>query len=143
MVHDYVPLYFGARSPMLYSIISRQGVQQADLVYLEFPITLADRPDVVFTRASAHTIGPDDFFDDAASLEQLDWRAIDSQNPESPIDDQRHRRMAELLVHRQLSLAAVITCVTFDEQATRRVEAMTAPYSIPVTLQSRNRVHWY
>jgi hypothetical protein len=128
---------------MLYSITSGQGVSQADLVYLEFPIALAERPDVVFTRASAHTIGPDGFFNDAASLERLDWVAIDSQDPESPIDDERHRRMAELLVHKQLPLAAALACVAFDIDAARRVEAIIPPSSVPVTLQSADRIHWY
>lgn len=143
-VHDYVPLYFGSRSPMLYSITHDQGINQSDLVYFEFSIDLVERPEVVFTRASAHTIGDDGFFSDPAKLEELDWAAIDIRDPDTPDSELRHRRMAEVLVYRELSIREAVVCIAFDEVALLKVKGLLEPdCPIPVGLQSPERIHWF
>ena len=143
-MHDYLPLYFGSRSPMLFSIISSQGVDQRDLVYFEFPIQLAERRNVVFTHASAHTLTEGGFFDDPAALRELDWDAIDMFDPEAPVSAVRHRRMAEMLVHRQLSVHEALACITADAVALQKVRSIVeAETGVPVSLESRDRIHWF
>ena len=39
-VHDYVPLYFGSLSPMLLAVVNKKNVDQSDILYFEFPISL-------------------------------------------------------------------------------------------------------
>ena len=72
-VHDYVPFYFGSVSPMLLGVVNAKNVDQFDILYFEFPISLAERPDVVFTSASANTEVPPSFYHEPANLIELDW----------------------------------------------------------------------
>lgn len=143
-VHDYVPFYFGSCSPMLLGVVNAKNVDQYDILYFEFPISLIDRADAVFTSASANTAIPPQFYFDPAHLDQLDWAAIDSLKWSSPNDDHRHRRMAELLVHGQLPVTAAARCVVWNDWVKERVENIVngAPFP-PIELQDRSRRHWF
>ncbi len=73
VVHDYVPLYFGSLSPMLLRVIRLKNVDQLDVIYFEFPISVVCREDVVFTDASANTAVPPNFYSDPTDLVRLNW----------------------------------------------------------------------
>lgn len=143
-VHDYVPLYFGTRSPMLLGVIQAKNIDQFDILYFEFSIALADRSDTVFTGASANTAAAPDFYSDPADLANLDWAAIDSLKWGNVDDGFRHRRMAELLVKDQLPISAAGRCVVWNEDAKKRVEKIVcgAPFP-PITFEHPDRRHWY
>lgn len=47
-LHEYVPLYFAARSPMLYSV-RHNGIHQQDIVYLVTDIATIDRSGISHT----------------------------------------------------------------------------------------------
>lgn len=144
-VHDYVPLYFGSVSPMLLGVVNAKNVDQYDILYFEFPIALADRPDAVFTGASANTQVPPAFYSDPGDLDKLDWAAIDSRKWGNIDDDFRHRRMAELLVQLQLPVAAATRCVVWNEGVKKRVEAIVgaAPFPAIEFQDTWERPHWF
>lgn len=145
-VHDYVPLYFGALSPMLLRVINAKNVDQSDVLYFEFPIDLADDDNTVFTDASANTEVPPEFFDDPADLDRLNWDAIDSRRWADPSPELRHQRMAELLVHMQLPLAAASHCVVWNadvRQEVREIVRAVGGEFPPITFESRDRRHWF
>lgn len=77
-----------------------------EILYFEFPISILQRGDVVFTNASANTVIPPQFFDNPDELCKLNWEAIDSRKWGNVNDDFRHQRMAEALVYGSLPLAA-------------------------------------
>lgn len=143
-VHDYVPLYFGSSSPMLLGVVNAKNIDQYDLLYFEFPITLADRADAVFTSASANTVVPPSFYNDPADLMKLDWPAIDSLKWGNPDEDYRHRRMAELLVLNQLPLTAAARCVVWNEGVKQRVKEIVGDAPFPtIDFESPERRHWF
>lgn len=144
-VHDYVPLYFGSVSPMLLSVVNAKNVDQYDILYFEFPITLADQPDAVFSGASANTQVPPAFYSDPADLDKLDWGAIDCRKWGNVDEDFRHRRMAELLVRGQLPVTAAARCVVWNEDVKHRVQAIVgaAPFPAIDFENSRERPHWF
>jgi hypothetical protein len=144
-VHDYVPFYFGSVSPMLLGVVNAKNVDQYDILYFEFPITLIERADAIFTSASANTVCAPDFYHDPADLAQLDWAAIDSKKWGNPDDDYRHRRMAELLIHGQLPVTAAARCIVWNEEVKKRVKSIvgTAPFP-PIEFEDRwSRPHWF
>lgn len=143
-VHDYVPLYFGSCSPMLLNVLHTKNIDQWDILYFEFPIELVTRPDSVFTLASANTGNPPQFYSDPVHLDQLDWGAIDSLKWGNPDEDYRHRRMAELLVYRQLPVTAAARCIVWNDNARKRVEQIVkgSPFP-PIEYESRYRRHYY
>ena len=144
-VHDYVPLYFGSVSLMLLGVINAKNVDQYDILYFEFPITLADQANAVFSGASANTAIPPPFFTDPADLDKLDWAEIDSKKWKSIDEDHRHRRMAELLIHGHLPLTAAARCVVWNEAARDRVQAIVGNRPFPnIEFQDQwNRPHWF
>lgn len=144
VVHDYVPLYFGSLSPMLLSVVNSKNVDQHEIIYFEFPISLVNRQDVIFTSASANTKVPPDFYSDPKSLELLDWSAIDSLKWGNPDDDYRHRRMAEMLVHKKLAVSEAEQCIVWNEQIKDRVLEIVGSSTFPkINYESRYRRHFY
>ncbi|AVH45524.1 DUF4433 domain-containing protein [Agrobacterium tumefaciens] len=142
-VHDYVPLYFGSCSPMLLGVVNAKNVDQYDILYFEFPISLVDRPDAVFTNASANTAAPPQFFSAAGQLDELDWGAIDSRKWSSPDDAHRHRRMAEVLVHGQLPVTSAVRCVVWNDWVKGRVEKIVGGAPFPTIVSGGDRSHWF
>ena len=145
-VHDYVPLYFGSVSPMLLGVINAKNVDQSDILYFEFPIDLLDRPDVIFTDASANTVVPPNFFSDPTDLDRLNWAEIDSKKWSSANEILRHQRMAELLVHTQLPIMAAARCVVWNNDVKAAVDAIVEAAGTlfpPIEMQDPARYHWF
>ncbi|MEN4905101.1 DarT ssDNA thymidine ADP-ribosyltransferase family protein [Luteimonas sp. TWI1437] len=144
-VHDYVPLYFGSVSPMLLGVVNAKNVDQYDILYFEFPITLVDQPCAVFSNASANTQVPPTFYSDPADLHKLDWAAIDCRKWGNVDENFRHRRMAELLVRGQLPVTAATRCVVWNEDVKKRVQAIVGATPFPAIQfqNNRERPHWF
>ena len=145
LVHDYVPLYFGSRSPMLLSLIRSKNVDQYAILYFEFPISLSERADVIFTDASANRNQPPNFYVDPASLAKLDWNEIDSLKWRSDSEAAKQRRMAELLVHRQLDVTEASRCVVWNKDVKKLVQKVVgdAPFPVIEEHESPGRYHWF
>jgi len=145
-VHDYVPLYFGSLSPMLLAVVNKKNVDQMDILYFEFPISLLTRDNVVFTDASANTLLPPNFYSDPADLVNLNWAAIDSLKWGSPNDTVRHQRMAEILVHSHLSLREAQRVIVWNGGTKARVEKIVkqagVPF-VPIDFESPDRRHYF
>lgn len=145
-VHDYVPLYFGTLSPMLLAVVNRKNVDQADIVYFEFPIALLERETVVFTDASANTAAPPNFFSDPVNLSNLNWQEIDSIKWGCASEQLRHQRMAEVLVFSKLSVAEATRVVVWNASIRTRLEAMVTQAGAqfpPITFESSARRHYF
>jgi len=120
VVHDYVPLYFCKKSPMLYSVVYNKFADEHLIIYLEFPISIIDRLPHVFTNIAANTENGLRFFDDPASLDQLNWEAIDTMKWGQQHDKPGSRfsikqlKMAELLVKGSIDPQEICQITTFN-----------------------------
>ncbi len=123
VVHDYVPFYFCRLSSMLLAVVRSKNVDQQYLIYFAVPITVLDRPDVVFTNASANTIEPPDFFTDPTDLQTLDWDLIDSCKWKFP-EAQKQARMAEALIHQRVDIADVDHIIIWNKSVKKEVESI-------------------
>ncbi|MFZ2948064.1 MAG: DarT ssDNA thymidine ADP-ribosyltransferase family protein, partial [Desulfuromonadaceae bacterium] len=135
LVHDYVPLYFCIRSPMLNAVISNKIADEQFIVYLEFPISIMSRYNCVFTDASANTAAAPNFYSDPVQLDQIDWEAVATWKwaGKYDVDFQqpvRQRKMAELLVHSQLPICEVSRVVVWNESIRDSVFSMFDEYEI-------------
>ena len=123
---DYVPFYFGARSPMLFQLHSGhvpgyiEG--QSPLVYL---VAAAEE----VAAAGHHLVFYDGHalaalstcYDDLRALGELDWKAIEARQWSSPEDlDLQRRKQAELLVHGALPWTLIRGVVAYDATSARR-----------------------
>ncbi len=77
-LHEYVPFYFGARSPMLYTISlgNVEGYEQGQeaVIYLVSTVQTVSNANVGHVFTDGHGImGFTDFYDDLADLGEVDW----------------------------------------------------------------------
>ena len=124
VVHDYVPLYFGSVSLMLLSVLNKKNVDQHEIIYFEFPISLLNRNDVVFTDAAANTAIPPNFYSDPANLNLLNWAEIDSRKWKCANDTLKHQRMAEVLVHANLPLQDACQVVVWNDEIEQHIRSL-------------------
>ena len=145
VVHDYVPFYFGSKSLMLLGVIHKKNIDQRDVLYFEFPISILERDDAVFTDASANTAVAPNFYSDPADLQNLNWGEIDSLRWKCDTDELRHQRMAEALVHRHVPLSMASACVVYNKLAKTKVEEIIGGNEgFPkIECENSNRRHYY
>lgn len=136
-VHDYVPLYFCKRSPMLHAVIYNKIADEQLIIYLEFPIHILEQYPSVFTNASANTLDPPTFYDDTSELVNLDWDAIDTWKWGSQHDTGlipvRQKKQAEALIHNMLPLDSLSKIVVMKPYLKRKVKEIFKEngFSIP------------
>jgi hypothetical protein len=123
VVHDYVPFYFSTVSPMLLSVVNAKNVDQNFLIHLLLPIQIIQKPTVVFSDASANReAGVPRFFENPTELNRLDWDQIDSRKWTSSSEDAKHRRMAEVLVHKSVPWSEIPRIVVWNDGIKEFVE---------------------
>lgn len=149
-LHDYVPLYFAPRSPMMYRI-SRGGLEgyeggTAPLVYFVSSVQKIHEAGLGFVFTEGHPIKAfTRFFDDVARLGEVDWEVMRSKlwydDDEHP--DRKRRRQAEFLVYGEFPWSEVEFLVVKTRSMERRVEnfleASTSDVSRPVKVLP----NWY
>jgi len=121
VVHDYVPFYFSKRTPMLLNIVKSKNIDQTDIIYLAIPIEKVLEKNVVFSDASANTISPPNFFDEADDLRKLNFEVIDSWRW-SYEGREKNQKMAELLVHEKIEIRDVSHIVVWNTKYKKVVE---------------------
>lgn len=148
-VADYVPFYFAARSPMLFSIhkgaVSSYQGGQKKIVYLVSSIDTIIEHELqfVFTDRNA-ALGHARYGDDPADLdEHIDWELMEARmwKNTSSEPDRMERRMAELLVHGYVPWDAITSVMTKTEKRSHQASAAltTVGATTPVSVQS----DWY
>ena len=105
-VHDYVPFYFGTRSPMLLQLHTGQVPGYRDgqdpLVYLVVSAQGVAAGGLPFVFTDGHGLAAwTEFYDDLADLEKVPWDAVDLHwwNDTNDEPDRQRRKQAEFLVH--------------------------------------------
>lgn len=121
-VHDYVPFYFSSMNPMLLTLLNQKNVDQQYIIYICVKIDRLEKDDAVFTNASANTVEPPTFFDDVVNLNQLDWNAIDKRSWGVASDEERHKKMAEALIHEKVEIGDIDAILVFNEGIKEVVE---------------------
>lgn len=114
-VHDYVPFYWCTVNPMMLSLVNTKNVDQQEVVFLAVSINKLLQKHVIFTNASANTAEPPVFFNDVAYLDDLDWEAIDLRTWRSANENERHRRMAEVLVHQEVPFSDIDYIISWND----------------------------
>ncbi|QMB06618.1 DUF4433 domain-containing protein [Citrobacter freundii] len=130
VVHDYVPFYFTKRSPMLLNVIKKKNVDQEGIIYLALPIEAIEDKSVVFSNASANTLTPPDFYSNAKDLNKLNWDIIDSWVWIPNTERLKQQKMAELLVHNEVSLNDISFIVVWNSYIKTHVAKLLGKHGI-------------
>ncbi|QUB66569.1 type II toxin-antitoxin system toxin DNA ADP-ribosyl transferase DarT [Prevotella melaninogenica] len=121
-VHDYVPFYFSSINPMLLKKLNEKNVDQPLIIYLCVKVDRLDKNDAIFTDASANTNVPPTFYDDVKDLDKLDWNLIKSNKWGASTDKDKHKKMAEALIHNRVGIKEVDAIVVYNDYVKEKVE---------------------
>lgn len=144
---DYVPFYFTPYSPMLLKIKTGHGVQavsMSDIVILasSLPKLVETRTPFVYTDRHAYLLTAR-FLTNLADLNQIDWKLIASRqfnrDPNHP--ERVERYQAEALVHRHVSVSALLGLVCYGPQPEARLLGMQGEAG--VSLKTVVKPEWY
>ena len=121
-IHDYVPFYFSSINPMLLTLLNQKNVDQNHIIYLCLKIDRLDDKDTVFTDASANRIEMPVFYSDTDHLNQLNWELIDSKKWGTSSEEDKHKKMAEALIHHKIDIDDIDGIVVYNEGVKKAVE---------------------
>lgn len=148
---DYVPFYFGQRSPMLLNIITGyRGITkrpQTDIVYLCCRLDDLVQADLRFVFTDGHAKNHlTSFFTSVDDLHRVDWPMVKERvwnNTENDLDRQR-RKQSELLVHKHVSPDLIRAIVVYDEEKRIFVQQLIAEagHTIPIHINPRNDFYY-
>lgn len=148
--HDYVPFYFGYRSPMLLQLKSGQVAGydegQAPLIYLKTTCQAIAQAGIGFVLSDGHGLAKfTDWFDDLVALDRVDWDMVYRQYwADSPQDmDRQRRKQAEFLVHRACPWELIEEIGVLNAAAKEGVEAILAGFPMGLSRPVLVRPEWY
>lgn len=130
VVNDYVPFYFGVRTPMLYKIKTGNGIPkhpQEDIVYLccQFVELTGSNLEWCFTDGNAAT-SITEFFTKVDQCASLDWKSIKaiewSDNNSDGDHDRMRKKQAEFLVKEHVPIQFIHRIVVQTEHRRQLVQ---------------------
>jgi hypothetical protein len=148
-LHDYVPFYFGARSPMLYQLhtgwVSGYLEGQKPIIYLVSTVQKVQISGCRFVFTDGHGIHRFTLCkENPVDLDKLDWEAINARQWIDTRDDpdRQRKKQAEFLIHRFCPWHLIREIGVIDTEMKDRVEEILSRYPaniIPVKV----RRGWY
>lgn len=139
---DYIPFYFGYRSPMLYNIkTGYKGIQQypqEDIIYLccDLHELVASGVEWCFTDGHAKSQFTQ-FFNDLKDLNRVDWQTIYAtqwNNTEQDLDRMR-RKQAEFLAKGDVLAKIIVNIVVFNKKAQNFVDNVLNLLSLQIPIR--------
>ena len=136
MLSDYVPFYFGNRSPMLYRLHTGFKVGdymegQEPIIYLVSSFETIQEGGNQFVMTDGHALASlSSFSDDAGFLEEIDMETVDAEwwhNTEEDTDRER-RKQAELLVYKFCEWSHIFGIAVINDTIKQRVQAIQNQY---------------
>lgn len=151
VLSDYVPFYFGGRSPMLLNIkTGHRGLkqrEQREIVFVCSHIETVARacPEFCFTDGHAKD-RLTAFYNNLADLDKVDWKAVDLtywiSTEEEP--DNMRRKQAEFLVKTHVPLSCLSGFIVLDDSASQAVNTIMKETGIclPVHVDSKRKYYY-
>lgn len=148
VLHDYIPFYFAARSPMLFTI-NKGNVPgcpegQTPILHLVTTAELIAEQGLPFAFTDGHAVmNYSIFYDSLNDLSNVDWNVMNARMWTDTIDDsdRSRRRQAEFLVHDFLPWNLIIGIGVINEQIQRQTEQILQDMN--QTTRVRVRPRWY
>ncbi len=138
---DYVPFYFGYRSPMLFNIStgyrSVTKRPQSDIIYIVCKLKCIDEKGLTYIFTDGHAKNYfTTFYTEASDLTNLDWENIDAmQWNNTPVDpDRMRRKQAECLVKSQVPPQCIAALVVYDEVTKEEMEALVKSLNLEISV---------
>jgi hypothetical protein len=149
---DYVPFYFGGRSPMLLNIkTGYRGIRQrpqADIVFVVCSIgnVINHCPNKwCFTDGHAKN-SITNFYNSVNDLDEVDWKTVVAQTWKNTDDDwdRMRRKQAEFLIKDYVPVGCIKGLAVFNEQRKGEVEEILQRLGleIPVKVDTKRQLYY-
>jgi len=149
-IHDYVPFYFGPRSPMLYQLhtgwVEGYDGGQEPLLYLVSTVEKVARSGIPFVFSDGHGIAAyTRWYDDLAEMVRVDWNMVYNRSWRDTVEDmdRQRRKQAEFMVYHSCDWALIEEIGTLNTVAGARIEAIFARFSSSLRRPVRVHTDWY
>jgi hypothetical protein len=151
MLNDYIPFYFGVRTPMLYKIKTGHGVAQLpqhEIIYLACRFQEITGSDLqwCFTDGNAARY-ISEFHDSVDDIAKLDWKSINAEEWTDNNQDGDHDRMrkkhSEFLVKDHVPIEYVKSIVVLTDARKAYVEELIVHYGLPITVYLDTKHKFY
>ena len=125
-LHDYVPLYFGFKTPM----VAWNQTQNEHMIFLRFSLDILSQGGVVISDGNARSTATRFFsFTNIDDLAQLDASAINTVKYARDTELKR-RKQAEILVPDFLAISECIDIIVFSMTSAATVLAILGRFGI-------------
>ena len=151
VLSDYVPFYFGGRSPMLLNIkTGYRGIKQRDQREIVYVCTHIDTvthtcPEFCFTDGHAKD-RLTAFFNNLSDLDRVDWDVVEKSFWQSTEDDpdRMRRKQAEFLVKNYVPLNCLSGIIVFDTTSHGKVAEMMQETGItlPIHIDTKRKYYY-
>lgn len=149
-IHDYVPFYFGPRSPMLLQLQTGRVPgftdKQPSLIYLVSTVQRIAEAGLGWVFSDGHGIARfTEWFDQIADLDKIDWTAADAKQWNDTVDDmdRQRKKQAEFLVHQSCPWDMIEEIGVYNHWAMTRVKAILERFNSELLRPVRIRPEWY
>lgn len=149
-LQDYVPFYFGPRSPMLFQLhtgwVAGYTEGQEPLIYLLSTAQAIQERGMRFVFSDGHGIACfTHWFDSLNDLDKVDWTAVYAKIWKDTVDDmdRQRRKQAEFLVYQQCGWELINEIGVFNSLTQGRVVDIFANYPADMRRPVVLRPDWY
>lgn len=152
VLNDYVPFYFGYRSPMLFMIQTgwqNQVVRRhpQDIVYLCCKVDdIIERGcEFVFMDGHAVDAGSTPHYNDIADIDAVDWDAVKAERWQNTEDDndKKRKKQAEFLVKEHVPVECISKIVVYNELRKTYFEELVEQNNLEITVKANPGNKYY
>lgn len=150
VIHDYVPFYFGYRSPMLLQLKTNRvpgyTEGQQPLIYLVSTAQQVAAANCGFVFSNGHGIAAfTAWFDDLGRLDAVDWDMVYQRYWADTLEDmdRQRRKQAEFLVHQFCPWSLITEIGVVDNLAKLHVETLLDGFAVPLQRPVNIQAAWY
>ncbi len=150
VIHNYVPFYFGPRSPMLLQLhtgrVDGHDEGQEPIIYLVATAQAIVESGVQFVFSDGHGIATyTKWFNNLEDLDKVDWDTVKARSWNDHVDDmdRQRRKQAEFLVYRYCDWALIQEIAVINGRAKSKAENIMNQFPDERKPPVRIRPDWY
>lgn len=127
-LHDCVPMFFGARPPMLYAVLGK-GYSQEDMVYALVNWNIIGKPNVWFTDGNASS-SRTCYYQSKSDLQHIDFNAAGAFWWHNKGIEFRRKKQAEVLQLGKVNLGDILGFAVYNQKAKDNLQALLDAQSV-------------
>ncbi len=150
VIHDYIPFYFGPRSPMLFQLhtgrVEGYNEGQEPIIYLVSTAQAIESGGVEFVFSDGHGIAKyTKWFNNLIDLSKIDWNTVYADYWASDLDDpdRQRRKQAEFLAYQFCNWSFISAIGVLNNDMKEKVEKILHNFPRELHRPVQIKPKWY